>query len=75
MGIVTDTKVAKLWWMDHVQRMNSNEMAKRIMENTPIGRLEGPDLDGDMVRRKIENNWRLLNGGRLLETEKPGVKS
>ena len=42
--------------MDHVQRMNSNEMAKRIMENTPIGRLEGPDLDGDMVRRKIENN-------------------
>jgi hypothetical protein len=31
-------KVAGLRWAGHVQRINSNEMFKKIMDNTPMGR-------------------------------------
>ena len=38
-------------WVSNTERMNSNEMCKRIIENTPMGkgRLEGPHLEGRMV--------------------------
>ena len=51
--------MGKSRWADHVQRMNSNEMTKRIMEKTLMGKMEegsaeGSYLDGCMV------HWSML---------------
>jgi hypothetical protein len=40
--------------MGHIQRMNSNERAKKIMKNTD-GRLEGPDVGWMMWWRISED--------------------
>ena len=36
--ILSHIKVARQKWVGYVQRMNGDEMAKKIMDNTPMGR-------------------------------------
>ena len=38
LQILSHIKVDRLRWVGHVQRINGNEMAKKIMDNTPVGR-------------------------------------
>ena len=54
-----------------VQRMDSNEMAKKIMEIHRLEKesFEGPDLSIDDVL-KVSEKWRLVTGGWLRGTEK-----
>ena len=47
-GIITEIKVTKLRWTEHIERMNDSEIVRGIMDNKPeerrkIGR---PNMDG-----------------------------
>ena len=63
--IITDIKISRLKWAEHIQRMNDSEMVKRISEYKPDGRRRGGRpkfrwMDGiieDVKRLKIINWW------------------
>ena len=60
---------ARSRWIGQIQQMNSIEVAKRLMENTPIEKREVVRPRYRWMDGMLENIQRLLTGGWLLGIE------